>query len=116
MCNDCWAVVHVPGLMATYCQTVKGIKPFDTFVAVGGVHIPGTEQASFHELVVKTVDIDGSVSANLYRVQDGGRKFEQMAQFRPPYTLKQQVHMGLFIPQAFFFQFIDQVPFDGPTN
>ncbi len=31
-------------------------------------------------------------------------------------TLKQQVHMGLFIPQAFFFQFIDQVPFDGPTN
>jgi hypothetical protein len=45
--------------------------------------------------------------ANLYRLVDGERVFEQMAQFAPD-GLKQMVHMGLFIPQDFFYQFTQQ--------
>lgn len=97
--------VDIPALMAVYCQQTETIKPFDTFVCKGGVHIPGVVRPGFHEIVVKEVADDGSVLANMYRVENGERVFEQPAQFFPSDGLKQMVHLGLFIPQSFFLQF-----------
>ena len=111
MCNDStcencrMSKVDIPALMAVYCQQTKVINPFDTFVCRNGVHIPGVELSGYHEIVVKEVAADGGVMANMYRVIEGERVFEQPAQFLPPNGLIQMVHMGLFVPQSFFFQF-----------
>lgn len=111
MCNDptCGKFqpvkVNIPALMAVYCQQTKVINPFDTFVCQNGVHIPGVMQPGYHEIVVKEVAADGGVMANMYRIEDGKRVFDQEARFLPPNGLIQMVHMGLFIPQSFFYQF-----------
>ena len=113
MCNDpkcenCRPpIVDIPALIATYCQLVDVIKPFDTFVAQK-VHRPGMvdDGIPFYELVVKKVFDNGQVVANLYGVTQGGKRiFSQAANFAPPHGLKQMIHKGLFIPQSFFLQF-----------
>ena len=100
-----------------WCQQVKTVKPFDVFVAIRGIQIPGTPSNHTHkELVVGDVATDGSVMANIYRLVDGEPVFEQTAQFGPPNGLVQMIHLGLFVPQDFFYQFTDRRVSDVPHH
>lgn len=101
--------VDIPGLMLVYCKDVKVINPFDTFVAMKGIHLPGMDNPMFpfFELVVREVFENGQVRANMYDVREGERVFSQVANFAPPHSLIDAVHLGLFIPQSFFLQFTD---------
>lgn len=106
-------VSNIQPILALVGQEVSEIKPFDTFVvmpsAMGQVHPLMMMGGVFpcRELVVKTVS-DERITVNLYRLQNGERMLDEEGEY-PPANLLQMIHMGMFVPQEFFHQFLGMV-------